>query len=402
MHEYSVEFVLAGLASLLLLSIFSSKAAGRLGVPALMAFLVIGMLAGPGGPGKLAITDPWTAELIGVTALVFITFNGGLDIEYERANTVIGGGISLATIGVLITALVIGGFAWWLGVSLPMAMLAGAVMSSTDAAAVFSVLGKSPAKIPARVKTLLEFESASNDPVAAILTMTFVGVAAAQSHAGGGGPVVKLFLQIIIGGGAGFLLGKCIVFVLNRIKLEYEGLYPVLSIALLLFTYGITAMIGGSGFLAVFIAGMIVGNSFFYQKLHLTHFYQGITWIMQIVMFIVLGLMVSFDALFDPQKLINRILTVLVLLFVARPAAVFISLSFTRLCVAEKLMVCWGGLKGATPIILATFPLSANVPYAKDLFEAVFFIVVSSVLFQATTLPFVVRYLSKYVPDRPR
>lgn len=393
---YTIEYLLLGASVLILISIFASKAASRLRVPALLMFIIVGMLAGSEGPGGFYYDDPWSAQLLGVLALAFIIFTGGLHSSWKDIAPVFWSGVSLSTIGVFLTAILVGLFAhFFLGFSILVGLLLGAIVSSTDAAAVFSVLSSDGMGLKGRLKELLEFESASNDPVAIILTICFIHLII-NPDASLLSMVFLLLKQMALGVFLGYGMGRAMVFIVNRLRLDYEGLYPVLMLALVVFTYGATASLGGSGFLAVYIAGLMLGGNEFINKKSIMRFHDGLAWLFQITMFLILGLLVF------PSQLIPVILSGLVvslfLIFVARPAGVFASLSLSRIDVKEKAFISWVGLRGAVPIILATFPLLAGVPEAHTLFNIVFFIVITSVLLQGTTMPWVARRIGVNAP----
>ncbi len=398
----SIEQILIAIAIILLLSVFASKASEKYGVPALLLFLFLGMMAGSEGPGGVHFYDPWLAQALGVTALAFILFSGGLDTNWSDVRPVSAGGLLLSTVGVAVTAAVIGVIAaYMLGFSLLEGLLLGSIMSSTDAAAVFSVLRSRNIGLPDRVKYLLEFESGSNDPMAVFLTVAFISLLTQDAN-----PVnllTRMFVQqMVLGGVLGIGLGWALVWILNRIVLETEGLYPVLTLSSVLLIYGVIAFLGGNGFLGIYIAGLLMGNKNFVHKKSLLRFHDGVAWLMQIVMFLILGLQVF------PSQLVSVIGTGLLLsgllMFLARPIAVFVCLSLSRFNLKEKLLVAWVGLRGAVPIILATFPLLADVPNSILIFNLVFFIVITSVLLQGTSIPVVVRYLGLALPQlsKPR
>lgn len=355
------------------------------------------MIAGSEGPGGIEFDDAWAAQLLGVIALAFIIFSGGLHSSWKSVSPVLWTGISLSTIGVFLTAILVGLFVYsLLDFSILTALLLGAIVSSTDAAAVFSVMSSSGTKLKGSLKDLLEFESASNDPMAVILTLGFIHLIT-NPEASIWSMVFLLIQQMALGVIIGFVMGKAIVFKVNRLRLDYEGLYPVLTLALVIFTYGLTASVGGSGFLAVYIAGLILGGSDFVHKQSLTRFHDGLAWLMQIIMFLILGLLV-FPSQVVPIML-SGILISLFLIFIARPVGVFLSLPFGKTSLKEKTFISWVGLRGAVPIILATFPLLAGVPQADILFNVVFFIVVTSVLIQGTTIPLAAKWLGVDAPD---
>lgn len=386
-----VEHILTISSALLLLGVLASMASSRLGVPALVFFLFLGMLAGSDGFGHINFDDAWLAQFMGVIGLVLILFDGGLNTHWPEIRPVLRRGFSLATIGVLITSLLVGVFASYL-MHLPVlyGLLLGAIVSSTDAAAVFNVLKTGSAQLRGSLQPLLELESALNDPMAVCLTLGLIHLI--QHPHLSPWTLVPFFLQqMAIGGISGFLFGKGIVWILNRIKLESEGLYTVFTLSLALLTYGITAMMGGSGFLAVYLTAMIMGNAQFSYKKSLIRFHESLAWLTQIVMFLTLGLLALPSRL--PRVISDGLLISAFLVFLARPVSVFLSLTFTKLSVKQKLMVSWVGLRGAVPIILATFPLLAGLPQSTIFFDIVFFIVVTSVLLQGTTLTWVAHKL---------
>lgn len=396
----AIDYQLLGLAVILLLSVLASKVSDRFGVPALVLFLALGMLVGSDGPGGIYFDDAVLAQFLGAAALALILFSGGLDTNWRDVRPVLRYGLALATLGVLLTALAFGVFAHYvLGLSLLEGLLLGSIVSSTDAAAVFSVLRSRNVSLKGQLKPLLELESGSNDPMAALLTVGFVQMLSQPDLS----PVslVLLFgLQMPLGALAGYVMGKGIVFLVNRLKLGYEGLYPALTLALVLVTYSLTNLIGGNGFLAVYLAGILVGNREFLHKRSLLRFHDGMAWLMQIAMFLTLGLLVF------PSRLVpvigQGLLAAAWLLFVARPLSVFLCLWPTALRRNEKIFIAWVGLRGAVPIVLATFPLLAKTPHAELMFNMVFFVVLTSVLVQGTSLPFVARWLHLDAPRVPQ
>lgn len=382
---------------LLFISIVASKTSFRLGVPTLILFLVVGMLAGSDGPGGIYFNDPKIAQFLGVVALTFILFSGGLDTKWESVKPVLWQGLSLSTIGVLITALLIGVFAAYvLDWTLAQGLLLGAIVSSTDAAAVFSILRSRSIGLKGNLRPTLEFESGSNDPMAYFLTISMIYIVT-NPEASLLSLIPKFIKGMVIGGISGYIMGRTMTWMVNKIKLDVAGLYPVLVLSLVFFTFSFTDLIGGNGFLAVYISAIILGSSNFIHKKSLIRFYDGQAWLMQIIMFLTLGLLVF------PTKLVPIILPGLFLsaflILVARPIAVFISLAFTKgLNVRKKLFISWVGLRGAAPIVFATFPMLAGIPYADQIFNLVFFISVSSVVLQGSTLPIVARWLHVSVP----
>jgi cell volume regulation protein A len=387
----TLELVFIGIAVLFLISIIANKFSERLGVPALLIFLIVGMLAGSEGPGGIPFDDPTLAQLIGIIALAYILFSGGLDTRWEEIQPVLWQGIALSTIGVVLTAVLLGAFAVLvLGFSPLTGLLLGAVVSSTDAAAVFSILRTARARLKGNLRPFLEFESGSNDPMAVLLTTGIIGLILTP-----GSSIFSLVptfaQQMAVGGLMGYALGKFTVWFINRIKLETEGLYPVLTLAMVLLVYGLTTVIGGNGFIAVYLAGLIIGNSVIIHKKSLIRFYDGIAWLMQIVMFLALGLLVFPSQL--ASAFVPGLLAALFLIFIARPVSVLLTLLPWKMPMNEKALVSWVGLRGAVPIILATYPLVAGVPDADVIFNIVFFIVIFSALVHGTSIPSVARWL---------
>jgi len=396
----SVEYIFVGAAILLLLSIVASKTSGRLGVPALLFFLIIGMLAGSDGPGGIYFDDPWLAQSLGVLALAFILFSGGLDTDWRIVKPVLWKGIALSTLGVLGTACLVGWFSTTvLNFSLFEGFLLGAIVSSTDAAAVFSILRSKKVSLKGSLKPLLELESGSNDPMAVFLTIGFIHL---LTHVDVSivDFIPMFFSQMTIGAALGYGVGRAAVFVTNHLRLEYEGLYSVFTLTVVLLTYGITASLGGNGFLAVYLTGLVMGNSNFIHKKSIMRFHDGLAWLMQITMFLTLGLLVF------PSRLIPiagvSLLVSLFLMLVARPVSVLIILLLAKMSFQEKTMVSWVGLRGAVPIVLATFPLLAKLPNAGVIFDVVFFIVLTSVLLQGTSIPMIARWLRVDAPLPPK
>jgi potassium/hydrogen antiporter len=385
---------------LLFLSIIASKTSYRFGVPALLMFLAMGMLAGSDGLGQIQFDDPKLAQFIGVVALSFILFSGGLDTKWQSVKPVLKQGIVLSTVGVLFTAILLGLFAhYFLELSLIESLLIGAIVSSTDAAAVFSILRGKGVGLKRNLRPILELESGSNDPMAFFLTISLITVYTHQDI--GLVSIVPLFLkQMIIGAGIGLLMGRLMGIILNRINLDVDGLYPVLVTSMVLFTFSITDFTGGNGFLATYLSAVVLGNSSFIHKKSLMKFYDGIAWLMQIILFLTLGLLVY------PSQIVPvvgaGIILSLFLMLVARPLSVFMSLALFKMRLREKVFISWVGLRGAVPIVFATYPLIHGIENANLIFNVVFFITVSSVLFQGTTLSIVARWLHLTVPEKIR
>lgn len=398
---FSVENVLLVGSVLLFLSIIASKTSFHLGIPSLIIFLVVGMLAGSDGPGGIYFNDYKTAKLLGVAALNFILFSGGLETKWESIRPIIWQGVSLSTIGVVITAVLVGLFTSYLmGYTVLEGLLLGAIVSSTDAAAVFSILRSRKVGLKGSLRPTLELESGSNDPMAYFLTVSLIYLLT-DPDASFAALVPRFFKGMALGALAGYASGKIMTYVINKIKLDIDGLYPVLILSLVFFTYAFTDFLGGNGFLAVYISAVLLGNTNFLHKKSLIRFYDGQAWLMQIVMFLTLGLLVyphEIVPLLWPGVFISAFL-----IFIARPVAVIVSLIFfPELNIRKKLFLSWVGLRGAVPIIFAIYPLIAGIPVAKDIFNLVFFISVTSVLLQGTMLSRVARWLHVSVPEKIR
>ncbi len=385
---------------LLLLSIFAGKTSAKLGVPTLLFFLVVGIMAGSEGIGGIYFDNPAIAQFIGITALIFILFSGGLDTDWKIIRPVLWKGVSLSTLGVLITAVTVGVFVHYiLDFSLAEGILLGAIVSATDAAAVFSILKSKGIRLKNNIAPLLELESGSNDPMAYFLTISLTSVIA---H--GNEHYSELFLHFIrefaLGALMGVLIGKLSIWLINNIRISTQGVYPVLLMALAIFSYAATDFIGGNGFLAVYICALLLGNSNFIHKKSLTEFYDGQAWLMQIILFLTLGLLVFPSRIYPVAG--NGLLIAAFLMFLARPLSVFISLAFFSIGFKTKLFISWVGLRGAVPIVFATYPLIAGLEKSGMIFNLVFFISVSSVLLQGTTLAFVAKMLSLTATDTPK
>ncbi|HEX6949543.1 MAG TPA: potassium/proton antiporter [Nitrospira sp.] len=387
----SLEALLIIFSALTILSILTIKLSVRFGIPSLVLFLVIGMLAGSDGLGGLYFDNPALVQSLGVIALVFILFSGGLDTEWEGVRPVIWSGLSLSTVGVILTAVTVGWFVSVVqGLSFLEGLLLGAIVSSTDAAAVFMVLRARNAKIPKKLANLLELESGSNDPMGVVLTIAIIQLL--TNPATSFVELVGFFLiQMTVGAVVGIAMGELIRWTLNRLKLELTGIYPVLSVAFALLTYGLTAELKGSGFLAVYLAGLFLRRRPIAHRRSLVQFHDGLAWLMQIAMFLILGLQV-FPARLLPIAGIGLVVA-LFLIFVARPLSVHVALVFSTLSFREQMLVAWVGLRGAVPIVLATFPMLAGIRHADTIFHLVFFIALTSVLLQGPPIPWIARRL---------
>jgi len=398
--KFSAENIMLAGSILLIASIIASKTSFKLGIPTLILFLVVGMLAGSEGIGKIYFDDPHLAEILGVLALNFILFSGGMDTKWESVKPIVWRGISLSTLGVLLTAAVVGVFVHLItDFTLLEGLLLGSIVSATDAAAVFSILRARNIALKGSLRHVLELESGSNDPMAYILTISLTYLV---SHGDASIPLLifQFVKQMVIGAIAGYLIGKAMVFIINRIKLDTDGLYPVLIMAMIFFAFSSVHIIGGNGFLAVYLSAIVLGSNNFIHKKSIIRFYDGQAWLMQIVMFLTMGLLV-FPSRIAPVIGIGLLISA-VLIFLARPIAVFISLSFFNMRTRDKLFISWVGLRGAVPIVFATYPLIAGIAKADMIFNLVFFISVTSVLLQGSTLHLVADWLKVTVPGKAK
>lgn len=385
-----LEVGLVALAAFLLLCVLASKISVKFGIPSLLFFVGIGMLAGSDGPGGIDFSDVHLTKNVGMLALALILFAGGLESPWPVLRPVAWRGLSLATFGVAITAVLVAGFAYlFLGLQLVSALLLGAVVSSTDAAAIFALLRTSGLRLRHNLAPLLEFESGTNDPLAAFLTIAITGLEA--SRTGSAWSIgARFLLEMPIGFAVGWAAARGGVWLINRLRLKNDGLYPLITIAVACGAFGGAGLLHGNSFLAVYVAGVVLGSRQFLHRLALLQFHDAVAWMSQICMFVLLGLLVF------PQQLlaiaVPGLLLSLFLIFVARPIAVFVSLARARLPVGAKLFVSWAGLRGAVPIILATIPLMQGVSGSVTIFNLVFFIVLLSVAIQGTTMPLAAKY----------
>lgn len=375
---FTVDSAIFVLSILLIVGVATTKFSSRLGLPSLVLFIGVGMIASQ----YIYFDNAKITQLVGILALIVILFEGGMQTKWRTMRTVLPAATSLATIGVLLTTVGIGVVAKFvLGLSWLEGMLFGAIVGSTDAAAVFAVLGNK--NIKPNITSTLEAESGTNDPMAVFLTITFISLIQAEA-----GPLLSLigsfFWQMGIGLLVGLLIGRLSVWAINKINLDSSGLYPVLAMGFAIFTYAFTTAIGASGLLAVYVMAVVLGNMDLTYRHSIFRFNEGFAWMMQICMFILLGLLVFPNQLRD--VIWQGLLLALILMFVARPLGVYISLLFSQFNAKEKLFISWAGLRGAVPIVLATYPLLAGLENADLLFNVVFFVVLLSALFQGATL----------------
>ena len=383
-------------ALLLFIAVLSSKISSRFGIPALIVFILVGILAGTDGIGNINFDNFEMVNKFGIIALAYILFMGGITMKVKDVKPVFAPGLSLATVGVFLTAIIVGLLSYkFLGFSVCESLLLGGIISSTDAAAVFSVLRAKSISLRGNLKPLLEFESGSNDPMAVFLTVIFIAIlnneVASTSEF-----IIKFIQQMGLGIILGYLFGKFAVGLINKIKLGYDGLYLVLTISLVAFSYSFAEIVGANGFMCVYVCGLTMSTMSFVHKKNIITFHDGIAWVMQILMFLVLGLLVFIKDLVP--FVLPAILVSTILIAIARPIAVFVSLIPFKYSVKEKMMISWVGLRGAAPIVLATFPLLAGVEKANDIFNVVFFVVLISVLIQGTTIPAIAKLLKVDAP----
>ncbi len=390
------QLILSG-SLLVLIAILSRKFSARFGVPVLVLFLLVGMLAGSEGIGGIDFNNFSIAHGIGTVALVVILFDGGLRTSRESLQRAWKPALSLATLGVFLTAVITGVFASWiLGMSLLQGLLLSSIVASTDAAAVFSTLRSQGVNLERKLADTLEIESASNDPMAIFLTVGLIQVVLEERSLGVG--LLSFFvMQMGLGVVFGYVMGRIGALLINRINLDAAGLYPVLVVTIGFATFGLTAFAGGSGFLAVYIAGVVLGNSSMVYKRGTLLFHDGLAWVSQIVMFVVLGLLVYPSALVETAW--QGLAMGFVLMFVARPLAVLASIWPFGFTFKEFVLISWVGLKGAVPIILGTFPLLLGVPDGLLYFNVVFFVVLLSTVLQGTTLTKTARMLGLESPE---
>ncbi|MBP7871478.1 MAG: potassium/proton antiporter [Parabacteroides sp.] len=401
---HNAEEVLLICSVILFVSILAGKAGFRVGLPALLLFLGIGMLFGSDGLG-LQFSNPQIAQFIGMIALSIILFSGGMDTKLSEIKPIASQGVVLATLGVLVTTAITGYFIFWLTglvagyetLTLAESLLMAAVMSSTDSASVFSILRSKGVYLKQRLRPTLELESGSNDPMAYMLTIILIAYIQSNGMDFQEG-AISLIIQLGLGLIAGYILGKVSVWIINKVNVENQSLYPILLLAVIFFIFSITSLLKGNGYLAVYIAGLVVGNTKIIHKKSIVTFFDGFTWLWQIVMFITLGLLVNPHELL-PVAGIGLTVGIFMIIF-ARPITVFLCLlPFRNFTTKAKLYISWVGLRGAVPIIFATYPLIAGIENANLIFNVVFFITILSLLVQGTTVTHVARWL--HLTDAP-
>jgi potassium/hydrogen antiporter len=398
-EPFGTALLLATAGLLMGASVLFSRASQRIGVPIVLLFLLIGMAAGSEGIGRIAFNDYRFAFRLGSLALALILFDGGLNTPLSALRRTWAPAGLLATVGVALTALLIAIPAHVWGLAWPQALLLGAVVSSTDAAAVFAVLRGSGLQLKRRVGTTLELESGLNDPVAVILTIALTGNLVHPGEVSGGRLLVEILVQLAVGAAAGVAIGKGGRLLLRRFPLPTGGLYPALTLALALLAFGVTTLLHGSGFLAVYLAGMVLGNGTLPYHAGLLRVHDALAWLAQIGMFLVLGLLVNPSGLVEVPG--PGLGLALLLAFVVRPLVVALCLAPFRYPLREVAYIGWVGLRGAVPIVLATYPVLVGAPGADRVFHIVFFIVVVNALVPGGTVGWVTRRLGLQKAEPP-
>ena len=401
---FTAENILLVGSGLILISILISKTGYRFGIPTLLLFLLVGMLFGSDGLG-LQFNSVQDAQFIGMMALSIILFTGGMDTKFSDIRPVMTQGVILSTLGVVLTTALTGGFifllSWWggWGIEMPLltCLLLAATMASTDSASVFSLLRSQNINLKQNLRPMLELESGSNDPMAYMLTVVIIQIIGSRDSMDLVMVAKDLVVQFVVGGALGFAMGKCAVWLTNRINLLNSSLYPILLLSLVFITFTITDTIDGNGYLAVYICGLVVGNTKLVFRKEVNTFMNGLTWLFQIIMFITLGLLVNPHELLDVALV--AVLVGLFMIVFARPISVFACLlPFKEMTNRARLFVSWVGLRGAVPIIFATYPVIAQVDGSKQIFNIVFFITLLSLVIQGMSITQMARWLKLDLP----
>lgn len=396
-------------ALLLFIAVLAGKAAYRLGAPALLLFLGVGILFGYND--FINFNSSEFAEFVGMIALCIILYSGGMDTNFKEIRPVMAPGVVMATLGVILTALIVGGFIYLVAplfglenLTLPFALLLAATVSSTDSASVFSILRTKKQGLQQNLRPLLELESGSNDPMAYILTVVLVSIVSQGTDLNLWSAVGTFIVQMLLGAGLGYGFGRVTVWMLNNINIRSNAsLYSVLLLACAFFTFGITTMAYGNGYLAVYIAGLVVGNLKIVHRNMLRTFFDSFTWLLQIVLFLLLGLYADLQDLLRPEVLFMGIAIGVFMIFVARPVATLISLSpFRQFTTKARLYISWVGLRGAVPIIFAIYTINNGVENSDYLFNVVFVITIISLLVQGTTVSGMANWLNLSFTEKER
>ena len=386
-------------ALLLFAAVFAGKAAYKLGAPTLLLFLGVGMLFGYFEVVEFKSAE--FAQFIGMVAMCIILFSGGMDTKFAEIKPVMAPGVIMATLGVMLTSGIVGTFIYFVAphfgieLSFSMALLIAATMSSTDSASVFSILRSKKQGLQQNLRPLLELESGSNDPMAYILTVMLVGIVA-DGHSIDWWEAMRTFIiQMLVGAGLGYGFGRITVWIMNRINIRnIPSLYSVLLLACAFFTFSFTTMVYGNGYLAVYIAGLVVGNYRITYRNMLSTFFDSFTWLLQIILFIILGLFVDVEALLEPKVLFMGVAVGLFMIFIARPTATFASMiPFNNFSGKARTYISWVGLRGAVPIIFALYPITRGIDNAEYIFNVVFMVTIVSLIVQGTTVSSMANWL---------
>lgn len=396
---YSVESIILTVSIILFFSILAGKAGYRFGIPVLLVFLGVGMLFGTDGLG-IEFDSHETVQFIGMFSLSIILFSGGMDTRINEIRPILAEGTVLATLGVLLTTAVTGGFIYLLfslipgfeTLSVTEALLLAAVMSSTDSASVFSILRSKNVFLKERLRPTLEMESGSNDPMAYMLTVLLISYVKVEGGVVWYDAAISFAVQMVLGAAGGYLLGLLAVRIINRINIGNDSLYPILLMTIVFFIFASVSLCKGNGYLAVYIAGLTFGNRRHIHRRSISTFFDGFTWLCQIIIFLMLGLLVNPHELLPVAAV--GLSVGLFLMFVARPLSVFICLApFKSFSTRAKAYISWVGLRGAVPIIFATYPMIEGLEHANIFFNIVFFITILSLLVQGTTVTYAAKLL---------
>lgn len=402
---FTAENILLIGSVLIFSSIIISKTGYRFGIPTLLLFLLVGMLFGSDGLG-LQFNSARDAQFIGMMAMSIILFSGGMDTKYQDIKPVLKPGIVLSTVGVLLTTVLTGVFIYFLSglthtnieLTMMASLLLAATMSSTDSASVFSLLRSQRMNLKENLRPVLELESGSNDPMAYMLTIVLIQIISSGSELSLAVVGRDLLVQFLIGGSVGYAFGRFAVWLVNRINLSNSSLYPILLLSIVFATFTITDLLKGNGYLAVYIAGVIVGNARLVYRKEINTFMNGLTWLFQIIMFLSLGLLVNPHEMLDIAAV--ALLIGLFMIVIARPVSVFACLlPFRNISNKARLFVSWVGLRGAVPIIFATYPVIAGIEGSQQLFNIVFFITLLSLVVQGMSISSFARWLHLDLPE---
>lgn len=402
---FTAENILLIGSVLIFSSIIISKTGYRFGIPTLLLFLLVGMIFGSDGLG-LQFNSARDAQFIGMIALSIILFSGGMDTKFQDIKPVLKPGIVLSTVGVLLTTVLTGVFIYFLSglthtnieLTMMASLLLAATMSSTDSASVFSLLRSQRMNLKENLRPMLELESGSNDPMAYMLTIVLIQIISSGSELSLAVVGRDFLVQFLIGGSVGYAFGRFAVWLVNRINLSNSSLYPILLLSIVFATFTITDLLKGNGYLAVYIAGVIVGNVRLVYRKEINTFMNGLTWLFQIIMFLSLGLLVNPHEMLDIAAV--ALLIGLFMIVIARPVSVFACLlPFRNISNKARLFVSWVGLRGAVPIIFATYPVIAGIDGSQQLFNIVFFITLLSLVVQGMSISSFARWLHLDLPE---